>query len=45
MHTLEDNINMDLKQIGYKYDDWVHLALDRNQWRAFVNIAMKFLVS
>jgi hypothetical protein len=28
----EDNIRMDLREIGWKDVDWVHLAQDRDQW-------------
>jgi hypothetical protein len=30
-----------LKEIGYEYNDRIHLAQDRNQWRALVNMVMK----
>jgi hypothetical protein len=33
----EDNIKMDLREIGLKGVDWIHLAQDRSRWRAFVN--------
>jgi len=33
----EDNIRMDFKEIGWEGLDWLHLAQDREQWRAFVN--------
>jgi hypothetical protein len=36
----EDNIRMDLKEIGWKCMDWMYLAQDRNQWRAVVNTVM-----
>jgi hypothetical protein len=32
----EDNIKMDLKDIGWGGMDWIDLAQDRDQWRAFV---------
>jgi hypothetical protein len=32
-----DNINMDLGEIGWDGMDWIHLAQDRDQWRALVN--------
>jgi hypothetical protein len=31
----EDNINMDLRQIGIGEANWIQLAQDRVQWRAF----------
>jgi hypothetical protein len=29
----EDNIRMDLREIGWEGVDWVQLAQDRDQWR------------
>jgi hypothetical protein len=34
----EDNIRMDLRGIGWGGVDWIHLAQDRDRWRAFVNM-------
>jgi hypothetical protein len=28
---------MDLKDIGWSGMDWIHLAEDKNRWRALVN--------
>jgi len=39
-HRWEDNIRMDLKEIGWKGMDWIHLAHDRNQWWVLVNTVM-----
>ena len=36
----EDDIRMDLKEIGINTRDWVDLAQDRDYWRAFVNVAL-----
>jgi hypothetical protein len=33
-HKWEDNIKMDLREIGTEVVDWIHLAQDRDQWRA-----------
>jgi len=30
---LEDNIRMNLMEIGCEYVNWMHLAQDRDQWR------------
>jgi hypothetical protein len=30
----EDNIKMDLREIGWGGMDWINLAQDRTQWRA-----------
>ncbi|KAJ4436791.1 hypothetical protein ANN_16923 [Periplaneta americana] len=36
----EDNIKMDLMEMEYDDRDWIHLAQDRDQWRAYVRAAM-----
>ncbi|KAJ4437409.1 hypothetical protein ANN_17553 [Periplaneta americana] len=36
----EDNIKMDLREVGYDDRDWIYLAQDRNRWRAYVRAAM-----
>jgi hypothetical protein len=36
----EDNIKMDLREIGWGGMDWIDLAQDRDQWRALVNTVM-----
>jgi hypothetical protein len=40
----EDNIRMDLREIGWEDADWNHLAQDRGQRRAVVNTAMNIWV-
>jgi hypothetical protein len=32
----EDNIEMDLREIGFVDVDWIHLAQDRDRWRDLV---------
>ena len=41
----EDNIKIDLKQVGLRSMDWIVEAEDRDSWRAFVNAVMKFRVT
>jgi hypothetical protein len=43
-HRLEDNIKMDLREIGIDGENWIQLAQDRVQWRAFVNTVMNLRV-
>jgi hypothetical protein len=33
----EDNIKMDLQEVGYGNMDWIELAEDIDRWRALVN--------
>jgi hypothetical protein len=33
----EDNIKMDLRETGWNVMDWIHVAQDKDQWRAVVN--------
>jgi hypothetical protein len=40
-HRWMDNINMNLREIGWDGMDWIELAHDRDQWRALVNTVMK----
>jgi hypothetical protein len=40
----EDNTKMDLREIGFGDVDWMHLAQDRNRWRALVNTVMNLRV-
>jgi hypothetical protein len=35
---------MDLREIGWDSMDWIELAQDRDQWRAFANTEMNLLV-
>ncbi|KAJ4435309.1 hypothetical protein ANN_17919 [Periplaneta americana] len=40
----EDNIKMDLRKVEYDDRDWINLAQERDQWRAFVRAAMNLRV-
>ncbi|KAJ4428123.1 hypothetical protein ANN_24137 [Periplaneta americana] len=40
----EDNIKMDLRELGYDDREWINLAQDRDQWRAYVRTAMNLRV-
>jgi hypothetical protein len=40
----EDNVRMDLREIGWGGVDWIDLAQDRDQWRALVNTVMNLRV-
>jgi hypothetical protein len=40
----EDNIKMDLWEIGFGDVDCIHWALDRDRWRALVNTVMNLRV-
>jgi len=36
-HRWEDNIKMDIQELGCGGVDWIELAQDRDRWRALVN--------
>ena len=44
-HRWEDNIRMDLTEVGMNIRDWVVLAQDRDYWRALVNAALNLWVA
>jgi hypothetical protein len=43
-HRWEDNLIMDLREIGWGGTDWIDLAQDRDQWQALVNTVMNLWV-
>jgi hypothetical protein len=43
-HKWEDNIKMDLREIGIDGANWIQLAWDRVRLRAFVNTVMNLRV-
>jgi hypothetical protein len=43
-HRWEDNIKLDLREIGIDGANWIPLVQDRVQWRALVNTVMNLLV-
>jgi hypothetical protein len=40
----ENNIRMDLREVGWGCMDWINLAQDRDRWRALVNAVMNLRV-
>jgi hypothetical protein len=40
----EDNIKINLQEVGGGYGDWMELAQDRDRWRALVSTVMNFRV-
>jgi hypothetical protein len=43
-HRWDDNTIMDLREIVWDGVGWMHLAHDRDQWRALVNTVMNLRV-
>ena len=43
-HRWENNIKMDLQEVGGVCEDWMELAQDRDRWQALVSMVMKLRV-
>ena len=43
-HRWEDNIKMDLQEVGRGCGDWMVLAEDRDRWQVLVSTVMNFRV-
>jgi hypothetical protein len=43
-HRWEDNIKMDLQEVGWGGMDWIDMAQDTDRWRALVNAVMNLRV-
>ena len=43
-HRWEDNIKMDIQEVGCGGMGWIKLAQDRDRWRALVNVVMNLQV-
>ena len=43
-HRWEDNIKMDLQEVGRGGMDWIEVSQDRDRWRALVNAVMNLRV-
>jgi len=40
----EDNIKMDLQEVGGGFEDWMELSQDRDRWQALVSTVMNLRV-
>jgi hypothetical protein len=44
-HRWEDNVKMDLQEVGSGRMNWLKLAQDKDRWRALVNAVMNLHVT
>jgi hypothetical protein len=40
----KDNMSMDLREIVWDGEDWMHVSQDRDQWWALLNVIMNLQV-
>jgi hypothetical protein len=43
-HKWANNVTMVLRETSWGVMDWLHLAQDREQWRALVNMVMNLQI-
>ena len=43
-HRWEENIMMNLQEVGYKGMDWIDLTQDRDRWQALINAVINLQV-
>jgi hypothetical protein len=44
MRRWDDNIKMDIQEVGCGGMDWIEVVQDRDRWRALVNAVIKLRV-
>ena len=44
-HRWEEDIRMDLQEVGCGYMDWIGLAQDRDRWRPLVSAVINLRVA
>jgi len=43
-HRWEENIRIDLQEVGCEYMDWMELAQYRDKWRTLVSVIMNLRI-